>query len=180
MSILTRNEAIRAIGKGLTGTPTADQLLTVDEMVDAVDVVLEGEVGPIELMSVTWRGRRQFGPLLLPWRYVGIASVTVDGVAVPAEQYDASLGADQGMLWPAVGYAPWAYCSSVVVVATVGAAGTPANLRLAAMTLIRSWWQTSQMGGRPADDDALPFARRAIPVEVTGLLSATPNLPGFG
>lgn len=177
MTILTQADVIRAAK--LSSTPTADELLTAAEIAAAVDPVIERLSGPALTASKTYTGPCRKGAIALPWRYVSVTSVTVDGVAVAAAEYDDVTHAASGVLRAATGYAPWSYGDTVVVVAVTGTALAPGDVQLAAVSLARHWWQLNENGGRAAFETAVQ-SDAGVPSIVREQLVASPNLPGFG
>lgn len=182
--LVTRAEAIRfAEAIKFSGAPakplTADQEDVLDQMIAAATPVIESVVGPVEVGTRTVETAfAQAGPLIIPWPFTTVVSVTVDGVLVPAGQY-VLVGAARGVLYPAgLGPAPWAY-RSVTVTVQVGAAVVAPNVKQAALELISYWWQSTKQGERTAWQEGIPMGF-AIPSRVKELLAATPALPGFG
>jgi hypothetical protein len=186
MALITEADAIRACK--ITGTPTADQLTTLDEMINALTPALERECGPIELQTVVYRlachGQNKIN---LPYRYASITSVVIDGVTLTAGlDYDAVTDADRGILRPPPWYiARWAYGWALVVTAVVGNVTIPDNVRRAAILLIQHWWQTTQNAPHAAwgnANESAPWGTTgsALPESVIALLRPTPNVAGFG
>jgi hypothetical protein len=177
MALVTRAEVV-SFAK-ITGTLTTDQNNIIDNFIAAAVPELERVVGPIETATRTYTTGSRSGALVLPWRFASITSVTVDGVAVSAADYDAVSGAASGILNPANGYAPWSYGTSVVVTAVVGSASTPANVKLAALELCAYLWQSTQQGQRSAWQDGGVPVGFAMPQRVLDHLAPAPDLPGF-
>lgn len=195
MTIITRAEVVRFAK--ITTTLTADQESTIDDMIDAATPVLESIAGPVDLTTATYTGRpptrsarllasyrggdavARSAPIPLPWPFVTITSVTVDGTLVAATDYDTTRKSF-GLLDPAVGCDPWAGATKVVVVATIGGASAPANVKLAALELVSYWWQSTQQSQRSAWSDGGPPMGFAVPQRVRDLLGPTYRLPGIG
>jgi hypothetical protein len=190
VSIITLTEAERAIRQ--TGTISANDSLTLTDMVNALGPVLERECGPIELdtrtVTLACFGKQQ---IALPWRFAAITSVVCDGTTLTAAtppswtgDYDAVTDADRGILRPPPYYIPvWSYRFQLTVTAVVGSATIPDNVRQAGMELVRHWWQIGQQGGAPSPGQAYdsgPWAGSPLPARVLQLLQATPNIGGFG
>lgn len=72
---------------------------------------------------------------------------------------------------------------NVKVSYTAGIADPPANVVLAALELVRAWWQVGQQGNRPGFGDAPEMAYATLPPDVQQrvrqLLSAQQRLPGL-
>jgi hypothetical protein len=177
VALCTRAE-VTAFAK-ITVTLTADQESTIDNFIAASLIEIEHVTGPLDLRSVTYRCGSRSGALVLPWRYASVTSVTVDGTLVDASEYDDVSRADRGILDPASGYNPWGWGSVVTVVAQVGNASTPANVKLAALELCAFWWQQTQQAQRGAwSEGGTPMAF-GMPQRVRDHLAAAPALPGF-
>lgn len=180
MSILTRAEGYRAAG--YSGTPSAADDSTMDEIVAAVDGVVERVAGADQLpfTARTFTARCTSGPLMLPWRFSSVTSVTVDGALVDPARYDAVSGAGSGVL-RGVGGAPWAVGTLVVVVAVVGVVSVAPAVHQAAMFIAGHLWQILQQGGRGAyaDEIAGMSAGYAVPNRARELLELDAALPGF-
>lgn len=73
---------------------------------------------------------------------------------------------------------------NVQVAWTAGFADIPANLTLAALELVRGWWQIGEQGNRPAFGDSPEMAFAALPpdvrVRVREMLADHLRLPGIG
>ena len=157
----------------------------MDEIITAVDDVVADVAGAdrLPVQARTFTTRCSGGSLMLPWRYVSVASVTVDGVLVDAARYDDVTGAQTGVVRPALGAAaPWSSGAVVEVVAQVGVASVSAGVRQAAMFLAGHLWQILQQGGLGAyaDEIAGMSAGYAIPNRVRELLQLDGGtLPGF-
>ena len=178
MALVTRAEVV-AFAK-ITTELSADQTVTLDNFVAACLPEIERITGPLDLRSAVYRSGPRSGPLVLPWPYVSITSVTRDGVTIPAASYDAVTRADRGILDPSLGATPsWAWGYSIVVTAQIGNASTPANVKLAALELCTSWWQQTQQAQHTAFvDGGIPIGF-AMPQRVLDHLAASPALPGF-
>jgi hypothetical protein len=185
MALITEADALRACR--ITGTPTTDQLTTLDEMINALTPVIEWECGPVELQTVTYQVACHCKNFInLPFRYTSITSVVLDGVTLVATDYDGVTDAAKGILRPPPWYASkWAYGWSLVVTAVVGSVTVPDNVRRAAILLIQHWWQTSQNAPHAAwgnANESAPWGTTGseLPAAVTALLAATPDTAGFG
>lgn len=180
MSLLTAADVKRAAG---VATTTADEDVTIAEMIDAIDVVVERPVGAGRMPTTvkTWTGRCRSGSIVLPWSFASVSSVTVDGVALDASTFDDETRAHMGILDGVNGVVPWSSGTKVVVVATVGQASIAADIKRAAMVLVRHWWQLDRQGGRGAwaDENGAPLDA-AIPKQVRDLLNAPGGLAGVG
>lgn len=182
MSVLTTADARRAIYGDSTYSPTTDEASTLAEIVAAVDVEIERVAGAGALPTAvkTWTGRARSGPIVLPWRYASVASVTLDGVTLSASTYDDETRASMGILDGVNGAVPWASGTRVVVTANVGQVVTPADVQRAAFLLARHWGQLDRQGGRGAwaDENGAPLDS-AIPRSVRDLLAGQ-QLAGLG
>lgn len=181
MPLLTAADVKRAITGSSTTTTTADEDQTFAEIGAAVDTIIERYAGAGVMLTAvkTWRGLAPAGPIMLPWVYASVTSVTVDEAAVAASTYDAQTRAAEGILDGVDGAAPWARGQRVTVVATVGAATAPADIERAAYALARHWGQLDRQGGRGAwaDESGAPIDA-SIPAGVMALLAGN-ALPGF-
>lgn len=186
MALITEADAIRACN--LTGTPTSDQLLTLDEMINALTPVIERITGPLDLRTITYSTVPGKMDILLPWPYVSITSVVLfngtTSVTINPAQYDAVTDAGRGILWPAIGAQPWLVGQSLTITAVVGSVTVPDDVRAAAMLLIQSWWQTTQNAphaawGNPQANAPWVPGGSAIPSQVLMLLSSARGMPGF-
>jgi hypothetical protein len=176
MALVTREEVIEFAK--IDTTLTGSQAAALDAIVAAVTPEIENITGPLELTTSVYRCGPKSGAIVLPWRYVSVTSVTVDGVTVDAALYDDVTRADRGILDAVNGSAPWASGQSVVVTAQVGSATTPTNVRLAALELASFWWVRTQQTQRQAWNGDVPMGF-GIPQAVRDHLDPSPRLPGF-
>jgi hypothetical protein len=176
MALVTRAEVV-AFAK-ITVALTADQEAIVDGFIAAALPEIERVTGPLDLRSEVYRCGARSGALVLPWRYVSVTSITVDGSTVDASSYDDVTRAASGIVDPANGYVPWS-TGVVVVNALVGSVSTPPNVKLAALELCASWWQQTQQAQRAAwSEGGVPMGF-GMPQRVLDHLLASPDLPGF-
>ena len=183
MSIITLTEAQRAIR--YTGTLSANDSLTLTDMVNALTPALEREAGPIVLATKTFslRSWRKWY-IVLPSAYASITSVVCDGTTLtPVTDYDV-INADRGILQAPPWYRPrWSYSIDTTVTYVVGSATISDNVREAAMELVRYWWQIGQQGGAPSPGQQYSagpsMSGGLLPDRVMSLLGATPNVGGF-
>lgn len=148
--LLTLAEARRAIRLPEGVTARDDDLS--DTYIPAVTAVVEDVVGPVVQRTVTHTLTGSFSTTFLPYPAASITSVTVDGVALTADDYTVDLKA--GLIRRSSTYTPTEDPDSVVTVAFVAglAAATgsvPAPIKLAARIVLAGLWQTREQGFRP-------------------------------
>lgn len=183
MSIVTLNEAKSNLG--ITVTTYDTQLQT---FVDAADRVIEDITGPVLAASVTetFNGGRQSVVLRSP--AASVTSVTVDGTALAAGDFTADLAS--GVVYSGSTTVPTTFSygrQNIVVEYTVGADTVDANVKLAALELIRFWWQVGHQGNRPGFDQQASFGYDqtvtpsgfAVPRRVIELCGPNMRRPGI-
>lgn len=198
MAVITLDDAKSVLG--ITDT-SKDALL--QSYVDGVTPVVEYLSSDIDQTDYTETydgGRVQI--MLLHYPVISVSSViesygsnyvrtlTADdifsGAAVDAYAYtldDADTGAlTRRAAGVAVNFAPGR--RNIQVVYTAGRAVVPGNLRLAALEMVRFWWETAQQGNRPAFGDAPEETFGAMPSDVRErvheILAGDIRLPGIG
>jgi len=138
--------------------------------------VIEHLVGPVLPEPRTAHGVTGREAVVLPAIGVSVESVTAGGVLLDSGAYTVDEAAGIVRVHRARG--------PLVVTYRAGFDVLPANLRLAALELVRHLWSSSRQTGRPgavdaaADTVATPFGF-AIPRRVVELCSLTPSAPGF-
>lgn len=139
-----------------TGTRVADDELRL--YVAAATVVCESLYGPILVDSKTATVSGSYEQCIDLWQQpTAITSVTEDGVTLDASGYCFD---EHARLWrgSAPGAAIWSGAAprNVAVVYTVGDPVVPPQVRLAARELVRFWWQSGQIAGRPSFNTDTP------------------------
>lgn len=175
MALVTRAEVV-AFAK-IDGTLTVEQEATIDNFIAAALPEIERVTGPLDLRTEVYRCTARTGPLVLPWRYASITSITADGTEIDATSYDDVTRAGSGIVDPSGSYVPWTY-GPIVVTALVGSASTPANVKLAALELCAYWWQSTQQAQRSTWAEGVPMGF-GMPQRVLDHLQPSPDLPGF-
>ena len=173
--LISVEDAVRAVVP--TGKMTAEQREQIQLDLAAASVIIEDLTGPI--LPATQKARRNGGlsSYLLPHLSVSAVAVSVDGVALAADEVVADGSA--GVVWlrslPAAGF------QNVEITYTVGGGAVPPNVRLACMEQVRFLWQTRRQGsGREAQTLGYTPSGYAIPYMVQGLVEASAQTaPGF-
>lgn len=156
---------------GITDT-THDSLLAT--YVAAVQPVVEGLIGPIDAATetATFNGGGEI--LMLTPPVASVTSVTANGAAVNFVFDPLACAVYGGTTLSPLPFQPGE--QNVTVTYAVGGAAIPGNVTLAALELIRVWWQTTQQGtrrGAPMEADTVNLLY-AVPQGVVELLR--PNL----
>jgi hypothetical protein len=163
----------------------------LQRFIDAADPVIEDIVGPVNEVQVTeWYDGGRSTIVLHQNPVVSVDTVTEYNGATPntltvaatpaaAGTYTYTFDPD-GILQRVIpggrSYFPYGM-SNVVVTYTVGRSPVPANIKLAALELIRHLYQSTQQGGRPAfnggalDEGPWAPASFAVPTRVIELLN---------
>lgn len=197
MTLLTLGDAKLTLG--IDGTLDDDLL---QDYVDAATPVIEDLVGPVDVSDYIETydgGATQIVLLHAPVTAVTevIESLGASYVRVLAAQ-DIFTGGDAGSfaytLEAETGVvtrraAGVAVCfatgtRNVRVTYSAGRVDVPANIHLAAMELVRSWWQIGQQGNRPGfgeapEMDAFTPSGYAVPSRVIELCAAQRRIPGI-
>lgn len=203
MSLVTLAEA-----KAHLNMPAADTTFDseLQGFIDMAQPLIENICGPIVTRSVTeWHDGGTGSRFLLVLRQRPVISITsiteyvgnVGQVLTPAASPDLAgnlsytLEPETGTISRRVGAGtvyPFAWGEqNISVVYTAGYASTPANVRLAALELIRHLWQSTQQGGSRTAAAAFDTGTRpgpagmgyAVPNFVIELLQPHTRIPGI-
>lgn len=183
MALITLPDVKTALGLGNTGD--YDEVLA--GYVDAAVAVIEDIVGPVVTGTRTATFNGGASSVVLGGPISEITSVTVNGVALTATQYTANLAA--GIVYGGSQYGTYGFASgiqNVIVQYSVGSDDDPpANVKLAALELVRFWWQIGQQGNRPsfgeaAEADEYTPSGFAVPRRVIELCGPNMRAPGIG
>jgi hypothetical protein len=183
VTLLTLDDAIETLGNVTAGRESLLQMY-----VDAVTPVLEDIVGPIDIKTFTETipGRADSsGRAVLTLSRTPVVTVT-SIVAQRQGMYEPDLtnlviDSETGVLlmgnW-------FSWFGPITVTYTAGRANPPANLKLAALELLRFWWQVGQQGNRPGFGDAADStewagASYAVPRRVMELCAPNRKPPGI-
>lgn len=173
--LITLAEAKLSIFNSATSTANdAD----VEAYIEAATPVIEDITGPMLRREVTVALDGGRPSVLLPWPVNSVVSVTVGGVA----STDHTVSLASGIIYAGSSFA--AGVSNVVVVASIGPATIPPNVKLATRELVRFWWQQGRQGNRPAfgndgaDSVDVPSGF-AVPRRVVELCKPNRRVDGF-
>lgn len=186
MSIASLSEAREYLNFGADTTHDAE----LQRFIDAADPVVEDIVGPVNSVQVTewYDGGAPYivlrhNPVIsvdTVTEYSGTTAHALTVAATPADTgtYTYTFDPD-GILYRSTtgGLSYFFYgADNIKVVYTVGRSPVPANIKLAALELIRHLYQSTQQSGRPAfggatEDQPWAPAGFAVPTRVIELLN---------
>lgn len=181
----------------LSKTDTVDDT-ELQGFVEAITAVVESITGPIAATSYTESidgGESTIALRHLPvvsvtsiTEYQGNNAVTLTEATTPAGatsglnySLDKATGVITRLSGPGWAYPFFVGTRNIVVTYTAGYATAPANVRLAALELIRENWTQSKNGGRrPQTDDGYTINGWFVPNRVHELLRPNAQIPGIG